>query len=93
MRRTRLTCRRCPKYGRNQVCAHLAQYMIATHPVCDYGRRLIKNEKSVACMRRKRGNKKRVVTTPGPADYDRLNNLPEPRRRTRKIRGVKVLAK
>ena len=86
-----LQCRRCPKYGRNCVCPIKGQYMTPSHPVCDYGRRLIRNEVAAWRMRKRRGSKKRVVLEPTSAEWDRLNNVPEPRRRTRKIRGVRLI--
>ena len=64
------------------------------HPSCAYGRRLISNERVAEYNRQKRGSKKRPAPPePTPADWERLNNTPCPRRRTRKLRGVKILAK
>ncbi|MBO7685246.1 MAG: hypothetical protein J6V72_02610 [Kiritimatiellae bacterium] len=87
------TCERCPKYSRrNSTCAIYAQYMTPNHPVCEYGRRLMANAYMADWQRKKRGSKKRPAPPePTPADWDRLNNTPC-RRRTRKLKGVKVLA-
>ena len=88
-------CRKCPKYNlRNHICAIRAQYMTPNHPSCDFGRRLMHNEQAVEWLRKRRGSKKRPAPPePTPADWDRLNNAPCPRRRTRKLKGVKILAK
>ena len=90
-------CGKCPKYNqRSQICAIRAQYMTPDHPSCDFGRWAMDNAYVTEYVRKRRGSKKRPVPPePTPADYDRLNTTPCPRRRrrTRKLKGVKVLAK
>ena len=53
MSRHPLTCSRCPKWQRG-VCVIRGVVMLAVHPVCEYGRRFIKNEWSRLWMARRR---------------------------------------
>ena len=55
----RLTCCRCPKW-RKAVCLLQGRIMLALHPVCEIGRRLIRQEAVNRSVRKWRANNKEV---------------------------------
>ena len=52
-------CSKCPKRDKNGVCVHLAKWVSAHRPSCDYGRILMNRENSAEYNRKKHGWKKR----------------------------------
>ena len=55
----RLTCGRCPKWTR-AVCLVQGKIMLAAHPVCEFGRRLIRQLVVNESVRKWRAKKKEV---------------------------------
>ena len=53
----RLTCGRCPKWTR-AVCLVQGKIMLAAHPVCEFGRRLIRQLVVNESVRKWRAKKK-----------------------------------
>lgn len=53
MSRQPLTCSRCPKW-KMSTCIFRGVVMVAEHPICDHGRKFIKNEASRLWMAAKR---------------------------------------
>jgi len=59
MGRPRRPCRRCPKWHAN-YCPIKAQFMVPTHPACDYGIKFMHNAAAAEYQRKKHGYKKRI---------------------------------
>lgn len=59
MKKPRLTCCKCPKWGANW-CPFRAEACVPAHPMCDIGHKLYTKAYSAAWMRQKHGFKMRV---------------------------------
>lgn len=49
------TCADCPKRAENGCCLIYAKMMVARHPVCEYGKVAIRNERNKKAQRVRRG--------------------------------------
>ena len=76
MGRPRRPCSFCPKWHAN-YCPIKAQFMVPTHPACDYGIRLMHNAAAAEYQRKKHGYKKRISRrVPGNLADGTNDNVP-----------------